>query len=155
MLTPAAVNYAFIVIRNPTDADYYNGIFPITAPCDGTSVTGHGTVYPTTVRLVPNPPSDVDAIANLLESHAVNSTVVQAVRNYPWGALVGPAEYSLGTCGFVAYVPRVASHGSASIKLEIVPRWPGAHTSGTLGGKITTRIFNQGTHVDPGQPTRR
>ena len=39
------------MIRNPTDADYYNGFFPITVPCDGMSATGHGIPYPTTVRM--------------------------------------------------------------------------------------------------------
>ncbi|HTL85508.1 MAG TPA: hypothetical protein VL856_10010 [Acidimicrobiia bacterium] len=147
----AAVNYAFVNVTNPTTADYYHGIFGITVPCDGSSVTRHGLPYATTVRLIQRVP-DTNALADALQSNGVRADVVQGLRSYPWTQAVAPSPASDGTCGFLAYAPRVPSKGTVSFKLQINPPTPAPGVIGRLTSPITTHAYNQGTHLNPNAP---
>jgi hypothetical protein len=66
---------------------------------------------------------------------------------------VAPRQNSTGQCYFLPYVNKVPAHGAISLKLEIVPLTPpGVHQSGRLGSRITTSIFNRGSHLQPDAP---
>src|SRR5262249_2209388 len=134
---------------------YWNGIFPISVPCDSTSYTNHGTTpYTASVRMVQRVPdaADVDAMANALAAAGGRADVVQSARNAQWSSSTAPVPDGSGGCQFLAYVPRVPSHGSVALNLEIIPPTPpGVHQRGSLG-TIKTSIYGNGTHGDPDAP---